>query len=46
MPDLDELVRHGQWKKVAPAALISTKTPTATTQSSPPAYTKEKGQLN
>ncbi|XP_037546546.1 hydrolethalus syndrome protein 1 [Nematolebias whitei] len=40
--DLDELVRHGQWKNVSPATLISTKTTTATTHSSPPAYTKEK----
>ncbi|XP_067353778.1 centriolar and ciliogenesis-associated protein HYLS1 [Channa argus] len=32
--DLDELIRHGEWKTLA--------SPTSTSQHSPPAYTKEK----
>lgn len=43
--DLDELVRHGEWKSLAsPAQLNPAKSQTATSQQSPPAYTKEKGQ--
>ncbi|XP_031155768.1 hydrolethalus syndrome protein 1 homolog isoform X4 [Sander lucioperca] len=41
--DLDELVRHGEWKSLAsPAQLNPAKSQTATSQQSPPAYTKEK----
>lgn len=41
--DLDELIQHGQWESLtSPAHIKSTKSPTATSQPSPPAYTKEK----
>lgn len=44
--DLDELIRHGDWKSFAsPTQINSTKSPTATSQPSPPAYTKEKVSL-
>lgn len=45
LSDLDELIRHGDWKRFAsPTQINSTKPPTATSQPSPPAYTKEKGR--
>lgn len=41
--DLDELIRHGEWKTLAsPTQTNCTKVPTDTSQRSPPAYTKEK----
>lgn len=41
--DLDELIQHGEWKSlVSPTQINSTKSQRATTQPSPPAYTKEK----
>uniref|UniRef100_UPI0037E93DE0 centriolar and ciliogenesis-associated protein HYLS1 n=1 Tax=Semicossyphus pulcher TaxID=241346 RepID=UPI0037E93DE0 len=41
--DLDELIRHGEWKSLAsPTQINSTKSLTATSRPSPPAYTKEK----
>uniref|UniRef100_A0A3Q0RWJ1 HYLS1 centriolar and ciliogenesis associated n=1 Tax=Amphilophus citrinellus TaxID=61819 RepID=A0A3Q0RWJ1_AMPCI len=42
--DLDELIRRGEWKSLASSTQINTKSQTATSQPSPPAYTKEKGQ--
>nr|XP_046230846.1 hydrolethalus syndrome protein 1 isoform X2 [Scatophagus argus] len=41
--DLDELIRHGEWSSLAsPTQINSSKSPPATSQPSPPAYTKEK----
>uniref|UniRef100_A0A3P8S986 Centriolar and ciliogenesis-associated protein HYLS1 C-terminal domain-containing protein n=1 Tax=Amphiprion percula TaxID=161767 RepID=A0A3P8S986_AMPPE len=40
--DLDELIRHGDWKSLASLPQINTRSQTATSQPSPPAYTKEK----
>ncbi|XP_028424268.1 hydrolethalus syndrome protein 1 [Perca flavescens] len=41
--DLDELVRHGEWKSLASSSQINpAKSQTTTSQQSPPAYTKEK----
>lgn len=40
--DLDELIRRGEWKSLASSTQINTKSQTATSQPSPPAYTKEK----
>ncbi|XP_070712703.1 centriolar and ciliogenesis-associated protein HYLS1 [Pempheris klunzingeri] len=41
--DLDELIRHGDWKSLAsPTQINSTKSQAAKSQPSPPAYTKEK----
>ncbi|XP_070771689.1 centriolar and ciliogenesis-associated protein HYLS1 isoform X2 [Enoplosus armatus] len=41
--DLDELIRHVEWKSLAsPPQINSTKCQRATSQPSPPAYTKEK----
>ncbi|KAM3623357.1 uncharacterized protein V6R79_010128 [Siganus canaliculatus] len=41
--DLDELIQRGQWETLtSPAPIKSPETPTATSQPSPPAYTKEK----
>lgn len=40
MTDLDELIRHGELKNLTSPAQTA---PTATSQPSPPAYTKEKG---
>lgn len=43
--DLDELIRHGEWKTLASSTeMNATKTLPATSRPSPPAYTKEKGQ--
>uniref|UniRef100_A0A3Q1EV89 HYLS1 centriolar and ciliogenesis associated n=1 Tax=Acanthochromis polyacanthus TaxID=80966 RepID=A0A3Q1EV89_9TELE len=42
--DLDELIRHGDWKSLASLPQINTRCQTDTSQPSPPAYTKEKGQ--
>lgn len=42
--DLDELIQHGDLTNLtSPAQINSTKSPTARSQPSPPAYTKEKG---
>ncbi|KAM4750977.1 centriolar and ciliogenesis-associated protein HYSL1 isoform 2-T2 [Anableps anableps] len=43
--DLDDLIHHGQWKNLASATPINIYTQTAASQSSPPAYTKEKVSL-
>lgn len=40
--DLDELIRDGDWKSMTSLPQINTKSQTATSQPSPPAYTKEK----
>ncbi|XP_026216504.1 hydrolethalus syndrome protein 1 [Anabas testudineus] len=41
--DLDELIRHREWKTLdSSTPSTSSKSPTATSQHSPPAYTKEK----
>ncbi|XP_044045490.1 hydrolethalus syndrome protein 1 isoform X2 [Siniperca chuatsi] len=41
--DLDELIQHGEWKRLAsPTQIDAAKFQTATSQPSPPAYTKEK----
>lgn len=45
MSDLEELVRREEWKSLASSTQInSDKSQVATSQPSPPAYTKEKGQ--
>lgn len=49
LSDLDELLRHGEWGRLASAAQInSSSAQTGTCQrpqsQSPPAFTKEKGQ--
>ncbi|XP_014863177.1 PREDICTED: hydrolethalus syndrome protein 1 [Poecilia mexicana] len=44
--DLDELIRHGQWKNLASPRHISIHTRRAASQSSLPAYTKEKVSLS
>ncbi|KAM4595429.1 centriolar and ciliogenesis-associated protein HYLS1 isoform 1-T1 [Fundulus diaphanus] len=43
--DLDKLICHGQWKNLASTTPVNITTQTATSQSSPPAYTKEKVSL-
>ncbi|MEQ2301032.1 hypothetical protein AMECASPLE_031829 [Ameca splendens] len=43
--DLDKLIRHGQWKNLASATPTNINSQTATSHSSPPAYTKEKVSL-
>ncbi|XP_069545554.1 centriolar and ciliogenesis-associated protein HYLS1 [Brachyistius frenatus] len=40
--DLDELIRHGDWKSLASPNQIDTKSPMPSSQPSPPAYVKEK----
>ncbi|XP_051239637.1 centriolar and ciliogenesis-associated protein HYSL1 isoform X2 [Dicentrarchus labrax] len=41
--DLDELIKHGEWKSLAsPTRVNSNKPQAATSQPSPPAYTKER----
>uniref|UniRef100_A0A3B5LVD2 HYLS1 centriolar and ciliogenesis associated n=1 Tax=Xiphophorus couchianus TaxID=32473 RepID=A0A3B5LVD2_9TELE len=42
--DLDELIRHGQWKNLASPTPISIHAQAAASLSSLPAYTKEKGE--
>lgn len=47
MSDLDELIQHGEWERlVSPTQTDFTKSQRATTQPSPPAFTKEKGQMS
>ncbi|XP_047221751.1 hydrolethalus syndrome protein 1 isoform X3 [Girardinichthys multiradiatus] len=43
--DLDKVIRHGQWKNLASATPTNINSQTATSHSSPPAYTKEKVSL-
>ncbi|XP_038144088.1 hydrolethalus syndrome protein 1 homolog isoform X3 [Cyprinodon tularosa] len=43
--DLEELIRHGEWRKLASATPLNMNAQTTTCQSSPPAFTKEKVSL-
>ncbi|XP_047433752.1 uncharacterized protein hyls1 isoform X5 [Mugil cephalus] len=40
--DLDDLIRHGEWRSLAPSTRLNHKTVTTTSQPSPPVFTKEK----
>lgn len=44
LSDLDDLIRHGQWKNLASPTPISIHAQTGASLSSLPAYTKEKGE--